>query len=72
MDDKNGNGDRFSFDGPQGNPHVSSELCASFRSHMETKIETMETKILSAVKLSAAVISIIVTVVQLGLYFFGG
>ena len=72
MDDKNGNGEGFSFDGPQGNPHVSSELCASFRSHMETKIDTMESKILSAVKLSATIISIIVTVVQLGLYFLRG
>jgi hypothetical protein len=72
MDDKNGNGDGFSFDGPQGNPHVSSELCAAFRSHMETKIGTMETKILSVVKLTGAVIAIVLTVVQLGLYFLGG
>ena len=72
MDDKNGNGEGFSFAGPQGNPHVSSELCAAFRGHMETKIDTMETKILSAVKLTGLVVGLVLTFVQLGLHFLGG
>ena len=72
MDDENGNGDGFQVTGSTGNPYISSELCEAYRGHIETKIDTMETKILSAVKLTALVLGLILTSLQLALHFFGG
>ena len=69
MDDKDGNGEGS---GVPGNPYVSGTLCAAYRGHIETKIDTMEAKILSSIKLTGAIIAIVVTIVQLGLHFFGG
>jgi hypothetical protein len=76
MVDDNGDGEGLGFtDGDvslPGNPYVSATLCESYRNHIETKIGSMERKILSSVKLTGAIIAIIMTVVQLGLYFIGG
>ena len=72
MDDDNGNGDGLPTSSITGNPFVGDELCQERRGVMVERINNMEIKILSAVKLSAAVITIILSVVQLGLHFFGG
>jgi len=69
MDEENGNEGEA---GTSGNPYVSGTLCAAYRGHIETKIDSMETRILGAVKLTGAVIAIIMTLVQLGIHFFGG
>lgn len=69
MDEENGNDGES---GTSGNPYVSGSLCAAYRGHIETKIDSMEEKILSSVKLTGAVIAVIMTIVQLGIYFFGG
>jgi len=58
--------------GTLGNPYISRTLCAAYRETMRSEIKSMEEKILSSIKLTGAIIAIIVTVVQLGLYFFGG
>ena len=68
MDDNDGNGDGV---GAAGNPFISSELCEAYRGHIETKIDTMETKILSAVKLSTLLLGLILTSVQLAIHFLG-
>ena len=64
-DDGNGSGG-------SGNPYMSGKLCSAYRETMKNEIGSMEEKILSSVKLTGAVIAIVVTVVQLGLYFLGG
>ena len=69
MDDKDGNDGES---GTPGNPYISGSLCAAYRETMRTEIKSMEEKILGAVKLTGAVIAVIVTIVQLGLYFLGG
>ena len=72
MDEKDGNGGISSALIASGNPHISPELCKAYRGHIETKIDTMETKILSVVKLTGLAVGLVVTIVQLGLHFFGG
>ena len=68
MNNDDGNGD--------GNPYVSigvfdqykndqSSLCKAYRNHFETKVTNMERSLKWSVYLTGAVISIIVTVVQL-------
>jgi len=46
---------------------VTPVLCESYRAHLETKIEDMETRIKSAVYLAG----FIMTVVQFALHFLG-
>lgn len=72
MDEDNGNDGISSTLLASGNPHISTELCKAYRGHIETKIDTMETKILSVVKLTGLAVGLVVTIVQLGLHFFGG
>lgn len=55
-----------------GDHFISNKLCESYREHIETKIEGMETKILSMIKLTGLVVGLVVTIVQLGLHFLGG
>ena len=69
MKEDDGNGDGSSV---LGNPYISGSLCAAYRETMKNEIGSMEEKILSSVKLTGAVIAIVVTLVQLGLYFLGG
>ena len=71
MCDENGNGNGEGTGAP-GNPYVSGSLCDARRETMHAEITAMEEKILSSVKLTGACIAIIMTLVQLGLYFFGG
>ena len=65
MDEENGNDGES---GTSGNPYISGSLCAAYRETMRVEIN----KITYTVKLTGAVIAIITTIVQLGLYFFGG
>ena len=69
MDDKDGNGEGS---GIPGNPYISGSLCAAYRETMRSENKAMEEKILFSIKITGAIIAIIMTVVQLGLYFFGG
>ncbi len=78
MNDKDGNEPGRGIPSTHNNPtsrlptpsglmnSVAPELCASYRAHLETKIEDMETNIKSAVYLAG----FIMTAVQLALYFF--
>lgn len=65
MVEDDGNGDGFSA---SGNPYISGDLCAAYRETMRVEIN----KITYTVKLTGAIIAIVVTIVQLGLHFFGG
>ena len=64
MNDKNGNDGESDI---SGNPYISGSLCAAYRETMKVEIN----KITYTVKLTGAVIAIIMTIVQLGLYFLG-
>ena len=70
-EDDNGNGEGVGS-GIPGNPYVSGTLCGAYRETMRSENQAMEEKILFSVKLTGAVIAVVVTIVQLGLYFFGG
>ncbi len=65
MNEDNGDGDGS---GIPGNPYISGSLCAAYRETMKVEIN----KITYTVKLTGAIIAIIMTIVQLGLYFLGG
>jgi len=58
--------------GIPGNPYISGDLCAAYRETITNEIGSMEEKILGSIKLTGAIIAIIMTIVQLGLYFLGG
>lgn len=54
-----------------GNPYVGNALCVERREFMSTKIDNMETKILFTVKISALLVGLAVTLLQLGLHYLG-
>ena len=62
MDDNNGNGV-----GAMGNPYVSGDLCAAYRETMKGEIN----KITSTIKLTALILGLILTSVQLAIHFLG-
>ena len=70
MDDDNGNGAGLSSSSIEGNPFVGDELCQERRGVMVERINNMEKTIVGTVKLTGAIIAIVVTLVQLGLHFF--
>lgn len=51
-----------------GNPgEITPELCLSYRKHLETKIGQLS----YTIKITGAVVAIVLAVIQLGLYFWG-
>lgn len=46
-------------------------LCESYRGALEDKINGMEKSIISTVKLTGAIVSLVISIVLLGLHFFG-
>jgi len=68
MNEDNGDGDGS---GIPGNPYISGSLCAAYRETMRSENQAMEEKILFSIKITGAVIALVVTIVQLGLYFIG-
>ena len=50
---------------------VVNALCAERRKVILDKIDNMEERVVFTVKITGAVIAIVVTLVQLGLHFFG-
>ena len=69
MDEENGNDGES---GTPGNPYISGSLCAAYRETMRSENEAMEEKILFTIKVSALLVGLCVTILQLGLYFLGG
>ena len=63
-DDGNGSGG-------SGNPYISGTLCSAYRETMRSENKSMEEKILFSIKITGAVIALVVTIVQLGIYFIG-
>jgi len=61
--DGDGNGDFVTYGGFNRYQNSQAVLCASYRSHLETKIDTMEKGIKFSVYLTGAAISIIVAMV---------
>ena len=59
-------------DGYSGNPGdtVRPELCLEYRKHMETKIENMTKNLSFTIKITGAIIALVLTIVQLGIFFF--
>ena len=68
MNEDNGDGDGS---GVPGNPYISGSLCSAYRETMRSENQAMEDKILFSVKITGAVIALIMTIVQLGIYFLG-
>ncbi len=66
MDDDNGNGGGIAG-GMGANPHISTELCAAYRETMKGEIN----KITSTIKLTALILGLILTSVQLAIHFLG-
>lgn len=51
-----------------GNPgEITAELCLSYRKHLETKIGQLS----YTIKITGAVVALILAIIQLGLYFWG-
>ena len=69
MDEDNGNGESGFSSSIKGNPFVGDELCQERRGVMVERINNMEKTIVGTVKLTGAIIAIVVTLVQLGLHF---
>ena len=68
MKEDDGNGDGS---GIPGNPYISGTLCGAYRETMRSENKSMEEKILFSIKITGAVIALVVTIVQLGIYFIG-
>ena len=58
-DDGNGEG--------AGNPYINTTLCSAYREALKAEIN----RVTFTVKLTGAIIALVVTVTQLGLYYLG-
>ena len=56
-------------DDKRGNPYVDDSLCGERMGFMGERIENMETKILFTVKISAVLVGLVVTILQLALHY---
>jgi len=65
MDDKDGNGGES---GIPGNPYISGSLCAAYRETMKVEIN----KITYTVKITGAVVALLISAVMFVLRFWGG
>lgn len=56
-------------DEKEGNPYVGDSLCSERMGFMGERINNMESKILFTVKISALLLGLAVTLLQLGLHY---